>query len=97
MMLPTLGRVFLLETLVEGTFELVDGCSKRGMEMVGGFVLLSSEGAPDNEAQIWAAWICVPGPGVYLEVGPKVSPGKAMEGRVVDIEIMHVNSKWGWK
>lgn len=49
-MLPTLGRVFLLDTLVEGTFELDDGGNKRGMEMVGGFVLLSSEGAPDKEA-----------------------------------------------
>lgn len=48
--LPTLGKVFLLETLDEVTFELLDGGNNRGIEMVGGFVLLSSEGAPDNEA-----------------------------------------------
>ena len=49
-MLPTLGKVFLFETLIEGTFELVDGGNKRGIEMVGGLVLLSSEGTPDKEA-----------------------------------------------
>lgn len=49
-MLPTLGNVFLLVMLVEGTFELLNGGNSCGMERVGGFVLLLSMGAPDNEA-----------------------------------------------
>lgn len=52
-MLPTLGSVFLLVTLVEGRFELLSGGKSCGIEMVGGFVLLLSMGAPDNEA-----WMC---------------------------------------
>ena len=49
-MLPTLGSVFLLVTLVEGTFELLNGGKSCGMERVDGLVLLLSVGAPDKEA-----------------------------------------------
>ena len=49
-MLPTLGSVFLLVTLVEGTLELFSGGSSCGIEIVGGLVVLLSMGAPDNEA-----------------------------------------------
>lgn len=34
---------------------------------------------------------------MYLEVAPRASPGKAMEGRVVDIEICVLRKVWGWK
>lgn len=32
---------------------------------------------------------------MYLEVDPRASPGKAMEGRVVDIEIVRVAQRVG--
>lgn len=85
-MLPTLGNVFLLVMLVEGTFELLNGGNSCGMERVGGFVLLLSMGAPDNEAWMRPLRTWVPEPAVYLDIRPNSRPGWAIEGKVVDIE-----------
>jgi len=49
-MLPTLGRVFVTETLTEGISELADEGSSRGIERVGSLVELSSVGSPASEA-----------------------------------------------
>jgi hypothetical protein len=49
-MLPTFGRVFVTETLTEGTSELADEASSRGMERVGALVELSRVGTPASEA-----------------------------------------------
>ena len=52
-MLPTSGRVFVTEMLAEGTVEVVAEERSRGMERVGGLVVLSRMGTPAREAWIW--------------------------------------------
>lgn len=59
---------------------------RSGFAGLGGAPLVGLEGmvvvtGPLIEAWIREAWMCVPGPGMYLEVGPRRVPGKATLGR----------------
>lgn len=70
----SVGRAFLLPLIRLRRLTCPDGVAVVVVGR-GGAV---SRTEPSADAHIWPLWMCVPGPGEYLEVGPSGWPGRAV-------------------